>query len=157
MARTRGPGNLVARRPTTEARVDASAHRDYAAMIEQDLGGRRASSYRAIDEGRPATAGELLLRPLSLFLFACTAFVIVLLLWLWQAGVFGALKLDTRPVPPAPSTSWMGARQMMPPVSSGAPASLLDPSAMTKPAAGPTDAPEGQDDDTAESEDGPAE
>ncbi len=111
MARNRGPGNLVARRPITEARVDARAHDSYADMIESDLGGRRTTSYRAIDEGRPASTAELLLRPLSLFLFACTGFVIVLLLWLWQAGVFGQLRLGERPARPAPSTSWIGARQ----------------------------------------------
>ena len=110
MARTRGPGNLVARRPTTEARVDVSAHRSYAAMIDQELGGRGQGGYRAIDEGRPPSTFALMVRPLALFLFACLGFVIVLLLWLWQAGAFEQLKPDARPVATV-STSWMGAQQ----------------------------------------------
>lgn len=110
MTRTRGPGNLVARRPMTVARIDANAHDSYAAMIEQDLGGRQPS-YRALDDGRPPSTLALMVRPLALFLSACLAFLIVLTLWLWQAGVFDALRIGEQPPPPTPSVSWMGARQ----------------------------------------------
>ncbi len=110
MTRTRGPGNLVARRPLTVARIDADAHESYAAMIEHDLGGRQ-SSYRAIDDGLPPSTLSLMVRPLALFLFACSALVVVALAWLYQAGLFGRLKFGERAPPPAPSVSWMGARQ----------------------------------------------
>jgi hypothetical protein len=113
MTRTRGPGNLIARRPTTAARTYADAHQTYAAMIDQDLGGRRPTSYRAIDDGRPPSTAALMVRPLALFLFACLGFVIVLLAWLWQAGVFERFRPEARPQPVI-STSWMGARQPAP-------------------------------------------
>jgi hypothetical protein len=113
MTRTRGPGNLVARRPLTVARIDADAHDSYAAMIENDLGGRQPS-YRALDDGMPPGTVALMVRPLALFLFACTGFVIVLVLWLWQAGMFGNLRIGNPPPQPVPSVSWMGARQPTP-------------------------------------------
>ena len=147
MARTRGPGNLVARRPTTEARTYADAHQNYAAMIEQDLGGRRTSSYHALDEGRPPSTLALLVRPLSLFLFACTAFVIVLLLWLWQAGMFGDLKLGQRPAPPAPSASWMGARQAVPVVTPNTADAPPDPASVDQTPSAPAEV-AGDSDDT---------
>jgi hypothetical protein len=115
MTRSRGPGNLVARRPMTVARVDADAHDSYAAMIENDLGGRQRS-YRALDEGLPPSALALMVRPLALFLFACIAFLVVLTLWLWQAGAFGKLRIGERPPLPQLSASWMGARQRAPTV-----------------------------------------
>jgi hypothetical protein len=111
MARTRGPANLVSHAPRTDARTETPARADYESMIAHDLGGRRQNSYRAIDDGRPVGAAELLLRPISLFLLACTAFVIVLALWLWQAGVFGQLQLSYAQRSPVPSSSWMGTRQ----------------------------------------------
>lgn len=112
MARSRGPRNLIAHRPHSEGEVDERAHADYDAMIAHDLGGRRQTSYRAVDDGGPASAAELLLRPVTLFLLACTAFVLVLALWLWQAGVLGRLQSSLAPPPkPAPSASWMGTRQ----------------------------------------------
>jgi len=110
MSRTRGPGNLVARRPMTVARIDADAHQEYASMIEQDLGGRRPS-YRAIDDGLPPSTVSLMMRPLALFLLACTALIVVATAWLYQAGLFGNLKLSAHAPAPAPSASWMGARQ----------------------------------------------
>jgi hypothetical protein len=153
MTRTRGPGNLVARRTTTAAQTYADAHQNYAAMIDHDLGGRQAS-YRAVDEGRPPSTLALMVRPLALFLFACLGFVIVLLLWLWQVGVFERLKPEARPVPVA-SVSWMGARP-------GAPLASPDEADVTpatapvaKPAPVPTDAAETNDPDTAEAEDHP--
>lgn len=111
MARARGPRNLVSHTPHTEARTDTPARADYESMITHDLGGRRQNSYRAIGDGRPVGAAELLLRPISLFLFACLAFVIVLAIWLWQAGVFGQMQLNFTPKQPVLSSSWMGTRQ----------------------------------------------
>ncbi len=98
----------------TVARIDADAHQEYASMIEQDLGGRQPS-YRAIDDGLPPSTFSLMMRPLALFLLACTALVVVATAWLYQAGHFGKLKLGERAPAPAPSASWMGARQPAPP------------------------------------------
>ncbi len=124
MPRTRGPGNLVARRPTTVARIDADAHNDYAAMIQHDFGGRQPS-YRAIDNGLPPSTLALMMRPLALFLFACTGLVIVSMLWLYHAGLFGKIRIGERPPPPPPSVSWMGARRAAAPVSPAHPTSHM--------------------------------
>ncbi len=154
MTRTRGPGNLVARRPTTEARSDADAHRNYAEMIAHDLGGRRPTGYHAIDQGRPPSTLALMLRPLALFLFACLGFVIVLLLLLWQADVFERFRPEARQVPVA-SVSWMGARQAVPIASPGKTDVTPATAPVAKPAPVPTEATEPHESGTAEAEEHP--
>ncbi len=157
MARTRGLRNLVSQVPRTEARTDTRAHADYDAMITHDLGGRRQNSYRSVDDGRPVGAAELLLRPISLFLFACTAFVIVLAAWLWQSGVFGQFQLSYAQRPPVPSSSWMGTRQprSMEPVDTSATTRATTPTAAPNgPKATPADAAPSDDDASPPADDG---
>lgn len=92
-------------------------------MIELELGGPRQRSYRAVDEGRPDTAAQLLLRPVSLFLISCLLLLAVGGVWAWRMGVFAAMvpvkaaKVDPR------TNRWMagGKRQVTP-----APASDAD-------------------------------
>lgn len=68
MARSRGPSNLVAHGPKTET----SAHADDTEMIVRDLVGRCLTKYRAGDDGGPVGTADLLLRPITLVLFAWT-------------------------------------------------------------------------------------
>jgi hypothetical protein len=99
----------------TVARIEADAPHSYAAMIEKDLGGRQPS-YLALGEGLPPSSLTVMVRPLALFLFACIALLVVLMPWLWQAGVFGKLRISERPPQPRLTVSWMGARQPAPTV-----------------------------------------
>jgi hypothetical protein len=105
MTRRRAPGHLLARHSSYAERRDGDAHADYSAMITRELGGRRAASYRAIDDGRPE-GRTLLLRPLALFLFSCTAFVVVAIGWAWQAGHIAALLPDRGAAVAAPAPRW---------------------------------------------------
>ena len=110
-------------------------------MIELELGGPRQRSYRAVDEGRPDTAAQLLLRPVSLFLISCLLLLAVGGVWAWRMGVFAAMvpvkaaKVDPR------TNRWMagGKRQV-----TSAPASDADA------APPPSDTPVSEGDEDAE-------
>ncbi len=121
MPRDRGPRNLVARRESQAKRAETAAQRDYASMMELDLGGARATSYRAIDDGRPVSAGALLMRPVALFLISCLMLAVVSGIWAWRMGVFEALMpVKSAPAAEPSKTRWMagGGRRTAAPAAS---------------------------------------
>lgn len=78
------------RSPNRASSLEADPVEHYTRLAEE-FGHPRRGHYRARDEGRPVGPGKLLLQPLSLFIIALMALVIVSGVQLWRVGMFDSI------------------------------------------------------------------